>query len=81
MELHLTEEFVAELIARAGSAPVRRLALRCPEEAAEALGTSPDYFCKHIRAELRLIRRGRLVFVAVSELERWLETSAARTLA
>jgi hypothetical protein len=57
-----------------------RLALRCPEEAANALGTSPDYFDKHIRSELRLVRKGRLVFVAVSELERWLEANAARTL-
>jgi hypothetical protein len=57
-----------------------RLALRCPHEAADALGVSPDFFDEHVRPELRLVRRGRLVFVAVAELERWLESSAARTL-
>jgi hypothetical protein len=57
-----------------------RLALRCPDEAADSLGVSPDYFDKHLRSELRLVRRGRLVFVAVSELERWLDSNAARTL-
>ena len=57
-----------------------RLALRVPDEAADALGVSPDFFDEHVRPELRLVRRGRLVFVAVTELERWLESSAARTL-
>jgi hypothetical protein len=57
-----------------------RLALRCPDEAADSLGVSPDYFDKHVRSELRLVRRGRLVFVAVSELERWLDSNAARSL-
>jgi hypothetical protein len=59
---------------------VPRVALRCPDEAAAALGVSPDYFDKHVRHELRLIRRGRLVLVLVSELERWGERNAARTL-
>jgi hypothetical protein len=59
---------------------IPRLALRCPDEAAKALGVSPDYFDEHIRSELRLVRRGRLIFVAVSELERWLIEAAARAL-
>lgn len=59
---------------------VPRVALRCPEEAAEALGVSPDFFDKHVRLELRLIRRGRLVFVSVRELEEWAEKQAARAL-
>jgi hypothetical protein len=59
---------------------VPRVALRCPEEAAEALGVSPDFFDKHVRLELRLIRRGRLVFVSVRELEEWVEKQAARAL-
>lgn len=64
---------------RTGSvaAGVPRLALR-PEEAAAALGVGVDYFREHIAHELRWTRRGRLKLVAVSELERWLERSAAR---
>ena len=57
-----------------------RLALRVPDEAADALGVSPDFFDEHVRQELRLVRRGRLVFVAVAELERWLDVNASRTL-
>jgi len=41
---------------------------------------SPDFFDRHIRHELRVIRRGRKVLVAVRELERWLEQNAALTL-
>jgi DNA-binding HxlR family transcriptional regulator len=59
---------------------VPRVALRCPDEAAEALGVERDFFNEHIRPEVRLIRRGRLTFVAVRELERWAEENAARTL-
>jgi hypothetical protein len=57
-----------------------RLAYRVPDEAAEALGVSPDFFDRHVRPELRLVRRGRLVFVFISELERWGQEAAARTL-
>jgi hypothetical protein len=59
---------------------VPRVALRVPEEAAASLGVSPDFFDKHIRGELRLIRRGALKLVPVSELERWGRESAGRTL-
>jgi excisionase family DNA binding protein len=58
---------------------VPRLALSMGE-AAEALSVSRDFLDQHIRHELRLIRRGRRVLVAVRELERWLEQSAALTL-
>jgi hypothetical protein len=54
--------------------------LRCPDEAAAALGISRDYFNAHVRPDLRLIRKGRLVLVLVSELERWGRDSAARVL-
>lgn len=47
------------------------------EEAAAALGVSRDFFDEHVRDELRLIRRGRLVLVPVRELERWVEREAA----
>jgi hypothetical protein len=56
-----------------------RLALS-PDEAAAALGVSRDYLDEHIAPELRWIRRGRRKFVAVKELERWLDREAARTL-
>jgi hypothetical protein len=56
-----------------------RLALR-PGEAAQALGCSRDFFDEHIGPELRWIRRGRLKFVAIAELEDWLRRSAVLTL-
>jgi excisionase family DNA binding protein len=59
------------------STGVPRLAL-CPMEAAQALGVSHDHFHSHIAGELRWVRRGRKKLVSVRELERWLETSAAR---
>jgi hypothetical protein len=62
------------------AAPVPRLSLRVPGEAAAALGCSADFFDEHVRPELRLVRRGRRVFVAVTELERWLRDNAARTV-
>jgi excisionase family DNA binding protein len=58
---------------------VPRLALS-PDEAAAALGVSRDYLDEHIAGELRWVRRGRRKFVAVRELERWLESASALTL-
>jgi excisionase family DNA binding protein len=49
-------------------------------EAAKSLGMSVDSFERHVQAELRLIRRGRLRLVPIVELERWLSANAARTL-
>jgi hypothetical protein len=48
-------------------------------EAAAAIGVSVDSFERYVQPELRLIRRGRLRLVAVRELERWLDSNAART--
>lgn len=59
---------------------VGRLALS-KAEAAASIGCSVDFFEDHVMPELRVVRRGRRVFVAVSELERWLAREAARTLA
>jgi hypothetical protein len=59
---------------------VPRVTLRVPEEAAASLGVSPDFFDQHIRPELKVIRRGRLVLVAVAELERWARENQAQTL-
>jgi hypothetical protein len=61
-------------------APPQRLILRVPSEAAAALGVSDEFFDQHCRPELRLIRRGRYTFVAVSELQRWADANGARTL-
>jgi hypothetical protein len=56
-----------------------RLALT-PTEAAEALGCGRDFFDEHVGPELRSVRRGRLKFVAIAELEDWLRRSATFTL-
>ena len=57
---------------------VPRVALT-PNEAAESLGCSAEFFREHIDRELRWIRRGRKRFVAVVELERWAEANAEAT--
>jgi excisionase family DNA binding protein len=65
---------------RNGSPPVRlgsRLALS-PDEAAALLGVSRDYFDEHVIDELRIVRRGRRILVALAELERWLERASTR---
>lgn len=54
-----------------------RLALS-PDEAARVLGVSRDYLDEHVIAELRIVRRGRRILIALSELERWLDRAAAR---
>lgn len=71
----LLERFIAVLAAAARP----RLAVS-PTEAAELLGVSRNYFDEHLLPELRVVRRGRRVLVAVAELERWLAENAARTL-
>jgi hypothetical protein len=58
---------------------VRRVALR-RTEAAEALGVSADFFAEHVAPELKWIHRGRLQFVGVRELERWVDENGARVL-
>ena len=49
-----------------------------PDEAAEMLGVSRDYLDEHVLHELRSVRRGRRVLIALGELERWLDRAAAR---
>ena len=61
------------------SPAVPRVTLR-PEEAAQALGVSRDFFDASVAPELRVIRRGRLKLYAVAELERWADASAERVL-
>lgn len=50
-------------------------------EAAESLGMSLDSFERHVQDEIRLIRRGRMRLVPVTELQQWLEREAERPLA
>src|SRR2546429_3693878 len=52
-----------------------RLALS-PDEAAAALGVSRDYFDEHVIGELRIVRRGRRILVALAELEQWLDKAS-----
>jgi excisionase family DNA binding protein len=54
-----------------------RLALS-PDEAAAVLGVSRDYLHEHVIDELRVVRRGRRILIALTELERWLDRSATR---
>lgn len=49
-------------------------------EAAASLGVSVDFFEAHVMPELRVVRRGRRLLVAVREIERWLDANAALTL-
>ena len=58
---------------------VPRLALT-PDEAAESIGVSRDYFEEWIAPELRMVRRGRRKLIAIRELERWLDREAALVL-
>jgi excisionase family DNA binding protein len=58
---------------------LRRLTLS-PEEAAACLGVSRDFFDKHVKPDLRVVRRGRLVLVPMRELEHWTDTNAVRVL-
>jgi hypothetical protein len=60
--------------------PVPRVALT-REEAALSLGMgSVDSFERYVQPHVRMIRRGRLRLVPVSELQRWAEESAERVL-
>ena len=65
---------------KAGAKPeVPRLALS-RSEAADALGVSIDFLEQHILHELRIVRRGRRRLIPLTELQRWIENNAHRTL-
>jgi excisionase family DNA binding protein len=57
------------------SPSVPRLALTVTE-AAEALGTSLDFFAKHVAPDLHVVRRGRKKLISITELQRWLDENA-----
>jgi excisionase family DNA binding protein len=60
-------------------APIPRVSLT-RAEAAAALGLSLDSFERYVQGSLRMIRLGRMRLVPVSELERWAEENAERTV-
>ena len=62
---------------RDGRHALPRLCVK-PEQAAHMLGVSRDYFDEHVIAELRIVRRGRRILIALTELEGWLDRAAAR---
>lgn len=49
-------------------------------EAAQLLSMSVDSYERHVAPDLRVIRRGRLVLVPATELEKWVDRNAERTL-
>ncbi|MHB8659375.1 MAG: helix-turn-helix domain-containing protein [Solirubrobacteraceae bacterium] len=66
--------------ARLGSrSAVPRLALS-KTEAADALGVSVDFLEEHVLHELKIVRRGRRRLIPLSELQRWIDSNAHRTL-
>ena len=57
--------------ARASQLP--RLSIS-PDEAAEMLGVSRDFFDEHIKPELRIVRRGsKTILIPIAVLQRWLD--------
>jgi len=66
-------------LAKHSAGVVSRLALS-PDEAADTLGVSRDYFDRHVAPELRIVQRGRRKLIPVRELERWLTSEAALTV-
>lgn len=58
------------------TSPVPRLSLRVAEAAA-ALGVSEDFYADYVAPEVKIVRRGRLKLVAVTELQRWLDENGS----
>ncbi len=58
---------------------VPRLALT-KAEAASTLGVSIEFFERHIMSDLRVVHRGRRWLIPLAELQRWLNSSAERTV-
>jgi hypothetical protein len=63
----------------AASGEVPRLALK-QFEAAASLGMSEESFRLYVQSDVRIVRMGGLRLFPVSELQKWLDSNAARTL-
>lgn len=64
--------------AREGRGALPRLCVK-PDEAAQMLSVSRDYFDEHVKPELKIVHHGtRTVLVPVTELVRWVDRNAAR---
>lgn len=74
------EDVDEPMLTTADMPKVLRLALP-RAEAAAALGMSLDSFERYVQAEVRLVRRGRMRLVPISELKRWLTENAERPMA
>ena len=59
--------------------PVPRVALTI-EDAAVAIGMSKRSFERHVMPDIRIIRIGRIRLIAITELERWANTTAEKVL-
>lgn len=71
----------AAVLARPHLDPDRSEPLTLTEtKAAKRLGVSAGFFKQHVLSDLRVVRRGSRVLVPVSELERWIDRNAARTV-
>lgn len=68
-------EHIDNAYKRFDTSPIPRLGLSL-DEAAQALGMSRDSLERHVLPSLRIVRRGRLRVVPVTEIERWLTTNA-----
>ena len=49
-------------------------------EGAQMLSMSPDHFERYVASDLRVIRTGRRKLYLTSDITRWAEENAARTL-
>ena len=77
LSLRLLETPSANLRSKTRRPALPRLSVS-PDEAAEMLGVSRDYLDEHVLHDLRVVRRGRRILIALTELERWLDQAAAR---
>jgi hypothetical protein len=76
-------------LAKLGAALVARLSRTATDpgpltltetRAAKKLGVSAGFFKRYVLPELRVVRRGARVLVPESELMRWIDRNAARTV-
>lgn len=48
------------------------------EEAAQSIGMSVDSFERYVQPDLKLVRRGKIRLVPVTEIQRWLDENSER---